>query len=134
MIHYEINEYNKNIFYLYGIVATSFIATLGSIAFAVDKQKGRYTLTNSGIVNIEGPCKFFQVGDIINVQGTAVENGVTYIVTIDNSKNEGLLIGAGTFDLAIKHLLQQHFTKCDTRQFEFLRIQDPSLHLFSCHL
>ena len=83
-----------------GLVATGLIATLGSTAFAVDKQKGRCTLTHGTIVNIEGPCEFFQAGDIVNVQGTADENGVTYIATIDNSKNEGLLIGAGTFDLA----------------------------------
>ena len=83
-----------------GLIATGLIAALGSTAFAVEKQKGQCTLTNGGIVNIKGPCEFFQVGDNVNVQGTAEENGVTYIAEIDNSKNEGLLIGAGTFDLA----------------------------------
>ncbi len=82
-----------------GLVASGLIATAGS-ALAVDKMHGRCTLTHGTIVNIEGPCEFFQEGDIVNVQGTAEENGVKYIATIDNSKNEGLLIGAGTFDLA----------------------------------
>ncbi len=83
-----------------GLLATGLIATLGSTAFAVEKQKGRCTLTNGGIVNIEGPCEFFQAGNMVNVQGTADENGVHFLAEIDNGKNEGLLIGAGTFDLA----------------------------------
>ncbi len=90
----------KIVFPVLGLVATSFIAAFGSTAFAVEKQKGQCTLTNGGIVDIKGPCEFFQVGANVNVQGTAEENGVTYIAEIDNSKNEGLLIGAGTFDLA----------------------------------
>ena len=69
-------------------------------AIAIKKQKGHCTLTNGGIVDIEGPCEFFQTGSNVNVQGKAKENGVTFLVEIDNSKNEGLLIGAGTFDLA----------------------------------
>jgi hypothetical protein len=83
-----------------GLLATGFIATLGSTVFAVEKQKGRCTLTNGGIVNIEGPCEFFQAGNMVNVQGTNDENGVRFLAEIDNGKNEGLLIGAGTFDLA----------------------------------
>ncbi len=94
-----------------GLVATALIATLASTALAVEKEKGRCTLTNGTIVNIEGPCEFFQEGDIVNVQGTAEENGVTYIATIDNSKNEGLLIGAGTFDLATGKLEKNEATE-----------------------
>ena len=74
--------------------------TMGSSAFAFEKLKARCTLTNGGMVNIEGSCEFFQTGNTVNIQGTAEENGVTYIAEIDNSKNERLLIGSGTFDLA----------------------------------
>ena len=94
-----------------GLVATGLIATLGSTALAVEKQKGRCTLTNGGIVNIEGPCEFFQAGDMVNVQGTADENGVRFLAEIDNSKNEGLLIGAGTFDLATGKLEKNEATE-----------------------
>ncbi len=80
--------------------AAMFSVMCSSSAFAVEKKQGRCTLTHGAIVNIEGPCEFFQEGDIVNIQGSAVENGVTYIATIDNGKNEGLLIGAGSFDLA----------------------------------
>jgi len=82
-----------------GLITSGLLATV-STAFAVEKMPARCTLTNGDIVNIAGPCKVFQEGDIVNVQGTADENGVHFNATIDNSKNEGLLIGAGTFDLA----------------------------------
>jgi len=67
---------------------------------AIKKQKGYCTLTNGGIVDIKGPCEYFQTGSYVNVQGKAEENGVHFLAEIDSIKNEGLLIGAGTFDLA----------------------------------
>jgi hypothetical protein len=75
-------------------------STLAENATAIKKQKGRCTLTNGGIVDIQGPCEYFQTGSYVNVQGKAKENGVTFLAAIDHSKNQGLLIGAGTFDLA----------------------------------
>ena len=81
-------------------MAVTLITTFVGNASAVEKQKGYCTLTNGGIVDIKGPCEFFQVDSYVNVQGKAEENGVTFLADIDNSKNEGLLIGAGTFDLA----------------------------------
>ncbi len=87
------------------LVATGLLLTaLCSTAVAQEKQTARCTLTykigDMLSVNAEGPCTFFQTGDIVNIQGTVEENGQTYIANIDNGKNEGLLIGAGTFTLA----------------------------------
>ncbi len=87
-----------------GFVAAALLALLCSTASALEKQTAKCTLTykidNILSVNAAGPCTFFQEGDIVNIQGTVEENGQTYIATIDNGKNEGLLIGAGTFTLA----------------------------------
>ncbi len=90
---------------LFGIIATGLLLiTFSSSAVAQEKQVARCTLTytigNMLSVNAEGPCTFFQVGDIVNIQGVVEENGQKYIATIDNAKNEGLLIGGGTFTLA----------------------------------
>ncbi len=87
-----------------GLVATGLLAALCSTASAQEKQTAQCTLTykiqDMLSVDAKGPCTFFQEGDIVNVQGTVEENGQTYIANIDNGKNEGLLIGAGTFTLA----------------------------------
>ena len=87
-----------------GLVATGLLAALCSTASAQEKQTAQCTLTykiqDVLSVDAKGPCTFFQEGDIVNVQGTVEENGQTYIANIDNGKNEGLLIGAGTFTLA----------------------------------
>ncbi len=88
-----------------GLVATGLLlVAFSSSAIAQEKQTARCTLTykigNMLSVDAEGPCTFFQVGNIVNIQGVVEENEQTYIATIDNAKNEGLLIGAGTFTLA----------------------------------
>ncbi|OEU48162.1 MAG: hypothetical protein BA862_05675 [Desulfobulbaceae bacterium S3730MH12] len=101
---------------VFGLVATGLlVAALCGTAVAQEKQTARCTLTykidNMLSVNAEGPCTFFQTGDIVNVQGTVEENGQTYIANIDNSKNEGLLIGAGTFTLAHGKLTKNESTE-----------------------
>lgn len=99
-----------------GLVATGLLLTLlCSTTVAQEKLTARCTLTykinNILSVNAEGPCTFFQNGDIVNVQGTVEENGQTYIANIDNRKNEGLLIGAGTFTLAHGKLTKNESTE-----------------------
>ena len=83
------------------ILVTSGLATFGAGVSAAPQPKDAHcTLTYKTSVNAEGPCTFFEEGAIASIHGTVAENGQTYIATIDNSKNEGLLIGAGTFTLA----------------------------------
>ena len=90
---------------VFGLVTTALLASLfcGTTS-AQEKQTARcmltYKIDNMLSVNAEGQCTFFQAGDIVNIQGTVEENGQKYIANIDNGKNEGLLIGAGTFTLA----------------------------------
>jgi len=81
-------------------LAIGLITVSGSTFAAPDIHDGHCTLTYKEIVNAEGPCTFFQEGPITSVHGTVAENGEKYIATIDNSKNEGLLIGGGAFGLA----------------------------------
>ncbi len=76
------------------------LASLGSTAFAQQELTARCALTYKSSVNVEGPCTILQEDPIVRIKGTAEENGQRYIAIIDNSKNEGLLIGAGTFTLA----------------------------------
>ena len=77
-----------------------FAAIGGGTALAQEEFEARCTLTYKDSVNVEGPCSIFQEGAIVRIKGTAEENGQKYIAIIDNGKNEGLLIGAGTFTLA----------------------------------
>ena len=82
-----------------GLAAITLFAALGSPALAIDQQKGICTLIYKKTVNDTGPCTFFQEGSIVTVQGAIAETGAKYTAIIDNSKNEGLLIG-GPFALA----------------------------------
>lgn len=75
-------------------------AAIGGTAFAQEDVAAWCTLTYKDSVNVEGPCSIFQEGAIVRIKGTVEENGQKYIAIIDNSKNEGLLIGAGTFTCA----------------------------------
>ena len=83
------------------ILATTCLVTfVGGVSAAPQPKDAHCTLTYKATVNAEGPCTFFEEGAIASIHGTVAENGQTYIATIDNSKGEGLLIGAGTFALA----------------------------------
>jgi len=64
------------------------------------KLSGTCKLVNKPVVDASGPCSVLQEGAVVSVQGTVAENDRHYIATIDNDKNTGLLIGAGTFLLA----------------------------------
>ena len=94
----------KTMIPILGLAASVALTALCSITFAQEKQTAQCTLTykikDILAVNAEGPCKIFQTEDIVNIQGIVNENGQTYIANIDNGKNVGLLIGAGTFTLA----------------------------------
>ena len=93
------------------ILAVVGFAVLGGSAFAQQKQSARCTLTHKTSVNVEGPCIVLEEGSIVEVQGTAEENGQTYIAAIDNGKATGLLIGAGTFTLADGELAENEMQK-----------------------
>ena len=82
------------------VLATGGLFALGGSAFAQQEHKARCTLTYKESVNAKGPCTFFEEGAVVDIKGTVEENGQKYIAVIDNNKNEGLLIGAGTFTLA----------------------------------
>jgi hypothetical protein len=84
------------------LICTSILlAALNSIAFAQEEVvTARCALTYKASVNTEGPCTIRSVDSIVNIKAAVEENGQKYIVIIDNSKDEGLLIGAGTFTLA----------------------------------
>jgi hypothetical protein len=91
----------KNRFTLPALTLAAGLAAFGGSTLAAPEQhEGRCTLTYKASVNAAGPCTYFEEGPIASVHGTVEETGQTYIATIDNSKNEGLLIGAGTFTLA----------------------------------
>ena len=62
-------------------------------------------------IDANGPCTVYQVKNIASVKGIVSENGQRYIATIDNDKNEGLLIGAGTFTMADGKLSTNDATK-----------------------
>ena len=83
----------------------------GSTVFAQEELTARCTLTHKPSVNAKGPCTILQEGSIVSVKGTVEENGQKYTAIIDNSKNEGLLIGAGTFDLANGKLTKNDSTE-----------------------
>ncbi len=105
----------------------SSLAVFCSTASAQERTTAHCTLTYKiqGIlsVNAEGPCTFFQEGSIVSLQGTVKENGQRYSATIDNSKNEGLLIGAGTFTLAHGKLAQNSDTELVWPNGYVLKIQ-----------
>ncbi len=75
-------------------------ALAGGTAVAQEEPTGQCTLTYKDSVNAKGPCSILVDGAIVRVKGLAEETGQRYIAIIDNSKDEGLLIGAGTFTLA----------------------------------
>jgi hypothetical protein len=62
--------------------------------------QGRCHLTFEKTVNAKGPCTVHQVGATVSIKGTVEENGQQYLAIINNDKNTGLLLGAGTFTLA----------------------------------
>ena len=98
-----------------GLVGVAFLMAPGTTLSAPETLTARCSLTYKiqGIlsVNAEGPCTIFQEGAMVSVKGTVEENGQRYIATIDNSKNEGLLIGAGTFTLAHGKLAKNEETE-----------------------
>ena len=69
-------------------------------AFAEQDLTAQCALTYKSSVNAKRPCTIFTAESIIRIKGTVEENGQLYTAIIDNSKNTGLLIGAGTFTLA----------------------------------
>ena len=87
------------------------LAALSGTAFAAEDLKAHCTLTYKGAATAEGPCKILEEGSIVRVKATVNENGQTYIVIIDNSKNTGLLIGAGTFTVADGELSKNEATE-----------------------
>jgi hypothetical protein len=94
------------------LLGTSIIvAAFNSMAFAQDLIKGQCTLKYKTSVDAKGPCTVYQNKNMVSIKGTVEENGQKYIATIDNSKNEGLLIGAGTFTLADGKLAKNEASK-----------------------
>jgi hypothetical protein len=59
----------------------------------------------------EGECTAVQSNDIVTVKATVSENNQKYTAIINNDKNSGLLIGAGTFPLANGELVSNEATK-----------------------
>jgi hypothetical protein len=53
-------------------------------------------------INSKGPCTAHQMGETVSIKGTVEENGQHNFAIINNSKNEGVLIGAGIFSPAMK--------------------------------
>ncbi len=100
---------------VFALVITASLAVLGTTVSAEETLTARCSLTykiqDILSVNAEGPCTIFQEGGIVSVKGTVEENGQTYIATIDNNINEGLLIGAGTFTLAHGKLAKNEETE-----------------------
>ena len=83
------------------LIGTSIlVAAFNSTTYAQDLIKGQCTLKYKASVDAKGPCTVYQNKNMVSIKGTVEENGQKYIATIDNSKNEGLLIGAGIFTLA----------------------------------
>lgn len=83
------------------LISTAFIATFCSTAFAQEVElTGRCHLTYKNSVNAKGPCTIHQVGETVTIKGTVEENGQKYLAIINNGKNEGVILGAGTFTLA----------------------------------
>ena len=79
-------------------MAAALVAAFSSSAFARDIELSwECRLIYRDSVNAKGPCTARQTGDIVSVKGTVEENGPKYTAIIDNRKNEGLLLGAGTF-------------------------------------
>ena len=93
------------------ITTTILITALNGTAYAQDLIKGQCALKYKTSVNAKGPCTVYQYKDIVSIKGTVDENGQTYIATINNAKNEGLLIGAGTFTIADGKLSVNKATK-----------------------
>ena len=87
------------------------LAALSGTAFAAEDLKVHCTLIYKDVVTAEGPCKILEEGSIVRVKGMVEENGQTYIAIIDNSKNTGLLIGAGTFTVADGKLSKNEVTE-----------------------
>lgn len=87
----------KKHFLIFAPLAAVFCST----AYAQNVEvTGRCHLTYKDSVNARGTCKVHQVGDTVTINGTVEENGQRYLAIINNSKNEGVLLGAGTFTLA----------------------------------
>jgi hypothetical protein len=86
-------------------------AAIGGTAFAQEDVEARCTLTYEESVDVEGPCSILEEGQIVRIKGTAEETGQVYIASIDNGKDEELLIGAGTFTVADGKLAKNEETK-----------------------
>jgi|GEM_PF-6857738 hypothetical protein len=82
------------------IAAPVIVAFSGTLAPAQEELSGRCTLTYKASVDATGPCTVLVDEPVVTIKGIVEENGQKYIAVIDNIKNEGLLIGAGTFALA----------------------------------
>jgi len=91
--------------------ASILVLALNSSVFAQDLLKGQCTLKYKNSVDAKGPCTVYQDKNIASVKGIVSENGQKYLATIDNDKNEGLLIGAGTFTMADGKLSTNDATK-----------------------
>jgi hypothetical protein len=87
------------------------VAAFNSMAYAQEFIKGQCTLKYKSSVDAKGPCSVYQNKNMVSVKGIVEENGQKYIATIDNSKNEGLLIGAGAFTLADGKLTKNEASK-----------------------
>jgi hypothetical protein len=81
-------------------MALPIAALCGGASAEKPEVTGRCTLTYEPSVNAEGPCTVTREGAIVTIRGTVAENSQEFVAVIDNSKDEGLLIGAGTFTLA----------------------------------
>jgi hypothetical protein len=83
------------------VILAPLVAAIGGAAFAQNLTLTRQCqLSYKDSVNAKGTCTVRQTGDTVTVSGTVEENGQKYVAIITNSKNEGLLMGAGTFTLA----------------------------------
>lgn len=92
------------------ILATAGYAGLSGTAFAAE-MSGDCTLKRHSTVVGKGSCEANQNGDVVAIKGTIEENGQKYSAVIDNNKNTGVLIGAGTFPLADGELAKNEATK-----------------------
>ena len=100
------------------LFASSLLAVPASGLSAAINVQGECTLKHSPSVNAAGPCTVLQEGDIMTVNGTLTDTAGTvktpsqhFTAVINNAKNEGLLIGAGFFDLANGKLKKNESTK-----------------------
>jgi hypothetical protein len=62
--------------------------------------KGECELFFQGKRLANGACEIKQIGAVVSVKATVEENGQLYTAIVDNDKNEGVILGCGTFILA----------------------------------